>query len=44
MEEFRARKLASMMAFDAGEYEWTNGKVMGLRFPCWKYPSKVLLV
>ena len=25
VEEFKARKLANMMAFDAGEYEW-NGK------------------
>ena len=24
VEEFRARRLASMMAFDAGEYEWTG--------------------
>jgi hypothetical protein len=22
VEEFRARRLANMMAFDAGEYEW----------------------
>jgi hypothetical protein len=24
VEEFKARKLANMMAFDAGEYEWTG--------------------
>ena len=24
VEEFRARKLANMMAFDAGDYEWTG--------------------
>jgi hypothetical protein len=26
VEEFKARKLASMMAFDAGEYEYSPGK------------------
>lgn len=26
VEEFKARKLASMMAFDAGEYEWVPAK------------------
>lgn len=26
IEEFRLRKLTRMMAFDAGEYEWTAGK------------------
>ena len=24
VEEFKARKLANMMAFDAGEYEWSG--------------------
>jgi hypothetical protein len=24
VEEFRARRLANMMAFDAGDYEWTG--------------------
>jgi hypothetical protein len=26
VEEFKARKLANMMAFDAGDYEWAPSK------------------